>query len=194
MLGEAKGIFLLRNGLQTGPFAESEIRRYWGYGSVTSEDLIWLQGMADYITVGEYFAFHNQRLASKMPAKLVIHGNSPGWQAEEELPVGPSWQMPPWFFQLVCWILLLLATAIWLSFPTAGWVAAGVYALSLILAISRLFIQRSAGGWIALTAHVAVAVFLWFYVMPGHGAEKSDVRTPVSSSHWNDSANGGSKS
>lgn len=61
-----KNIFLFKNQIQKGPYTESDIRRFWSYGTIGPDDHIWVQGSADYVTVKNYFAPKLQSFGDSM--------------------------------------------------------------------------------------------------------------------------------
>ena len=175
-------IYLMRNGEQTGPFTENELRRYWGYGSVSEDDLVWAQGMPDYVTLGEYFTIHGtRRVAQRMPRTLVLQGGNEAWDSPEP-ENAVHWQANAWVFQALGWILLLVATAFWISFPKQIIMALIIYVLALFLVVVYLVIRRSFTGWLALTCSVALPVALWFHLGSARTLEKPGLQMPVSSS------------
>ena len=179
---QAQNIYLMRNGEQTGPFSENELRRYWSYNSVSEDDLVWVQGMPDYVTLGEYFTIHGtRRVAQRMPRTLTLNGASADYY-DEEFQQGPiNWQANAWVFQALGWMLLLVATAYWISFPGQTLVSLIVYILATSSIVAYLVIRRSASGWLALTFSLALPVALWLYLGSQRPHDKAGAQMPVSS-------------
>lgn len=48
-------IYIYRDGQYLGPFSDRELRRHWANGLVHGTDYVWYEGMADWITLRDYF-------------------------------------------------------------------------------------------------------------------------------------------
>lgn len=48
-------IYIYREGEYLGPFTEAELRRHWANGVVEGSDYVWYEGMAEWITLRQYF-------------------------------------------------------------------------------------------------------------------------------------------
>lgn len=49
-------IFVIKDGFESGPFTQKELRLHWANGSFEAEDLAWQMGQKEWLPLSEFFA------------------------------------------------------------------------------------------------------------------------------------------
>ena len=83
-------IYILRNGNQTGPFADEYIKDCIRSGSFTSSDLAWKEGLTEWVALGSLFPemFPPQPQIPATPPKPTASGGAPATEGTSE--TGPT--------------------------------------------------------------------------------------------------------
>ena len=74
-------VYVLKDGRQIGPYSERELRTHWANGVVAENDMVWRQGMPDYVPLGDFF---NIRVISRPTPVLPESAESVEMRSEVE--------------------------------------------------------------------------------------------------------------
>ena len=181
-------VFVYKDGRQVGPYTERELRTHWANRVLNESDLVWRQGMADYVSLSDYF---NIRVTPVMTPIIPESEESAELRSEIEdifskqkmfIQESPEeLQKTSRLLQGICWGLLILGSALMLSYPQKIWMGGSFFFLSLIMAIASVVVWRTVTGWLALLSNVILPIVLWFYIVVPHQHTKDGFTFPVSS-------------
>lgn len=72
----AKAIYVLRDGEYLGPFTSRELRRHWANGVVFPEDLVWQEGMTEWVGLRQYFGIPSALASQAIPGSGPTSGTA----------------------------------------------------------------------------------------------------------------------
>lgn len=179
----SQSIYVLQEGIYLGPYTEKEVRRHWANGTIRDADLLWQEGMNEWMNLRSYFGMPTpmitETLTGKVPSNAPPRQPSPVIPLSREAPdfyyqghpaLAASWLI---FFSWSCFGASMLAAAIFYQKPALVGMAAGV---SVIVALLHLIRLRSASSVGLLVASVVMPALVWCLAVallpePKSGAE-----------------------
>ncbi|NJK92612.1 MAG: DUF4339 domain-containing protein [Blastochloris sp.] len=165
----SEAIYVHREGVQSGPFTEKELRRHWANGVIHSEDWVWQEGMSDWIQLGSYFGVPVLVTSSTSVRDLVQVSSNPVSESSSGLGASISLAVPV-ILSILClsWGLLQL----WIM-PDLMSLVYVALALGVIFALWAVLLGRKPMLFLLLAVHLCVPVLLW------HFFDKTDSLQPT---------------
>jgi hypothetical protein len=161
-----------------GPFTEQELRRYWAYGIISSNDWVWHAGMDNCVQVKDFFDMMPNKIGEKVAHQLIIHQPA-NLELDAELPVEQYTFDKTWILQVFAWLVALAATVCFLSLPSVLWLSIFLYAGSLGLLAWFIWIRKSAIAWVSLGMNVLLMAIVLYLQPHEHEQAKAPVSEPV---------------
>lgn len=163
-----QSIYVLQAGVYLGPYSEKEVRRHWANGTIQDSDLLWQEGMAEWLPLRSYFGIPSPLItetkAGKIPPSAPIRpapnvpflaDDRPGFEYQGHPAASAGWLV------FVSWTLFggsMLAAAIFHQKPM--WVGL-MAAFSVIVALIHAIRLRTGGSIGLLVATVVLPAMVW---------------------------------
>jgi hypothetical protein len=170
-VGAAEAIYLYRDGQYLGPYTPKELRRHWANGVVMPEDLVWQEGMAEWLPLRSYFGIPSALATGAIPRGTVpstanlqaqfaamagVDAGAPGFEYKGHPASREGWVI------FTSWSLLglsMIGTVIFHHNITVVLTLAGMAFLGALLHTVRIRTLSSAG---LVVASLVLPALLWW--------------------------------
>jgi len=164
----SQSIYVLQEGIYLGPYTEKEVRRHWANGTIRDADLLWQEGMNEWMNLRSYFGMPTPMITETLPGRTISHApprqlspvvplprDTPDFHYQGHPALAASWLI---FFSWSVFGASMLAAALFYQKPAlVGMVAA----VSVIVALLHLIRVRSAASIGLLIASVVMPALVW---------------------------------
>jgi|GEM_PF-4187355 len=197
-------IYIYREGTYLGPFTERELRRHWANGVVEGSDYVWYEGMAEWMSLRDYFGVPAaltsaairsgevdlEMVRARFAEPVFVREPEPEYHYEGHPAAKSSWVV------FLSWTLLglcLMATVVFFHRMEVVWTAGALAVLGALLHLARF---RSPSSFGLLAASLILPALLWWLahtllpapeadpnlaIQPSQGSVMVEQTTPASS-------------
>jgi hypothetical protein len=163
-----QSIYVLQAGVYLGPYTEKEVRRHWANGTISDADLLWQEGMSEWVSLRSYFGIPSPMITESstgripstaplrpMTASQLVFKEPPTYGYQGHPAAAASWLvLASW----TCFGASILAAAVFYQKPMWVGLVAGFSAVVALIHVIRL---RSVSSIWLLIAILSVPALVW---------------------------------